>query len=143
MLPFDATILASDSQESNPLYIQPLKERFYILTKLGHDACAYFAEQDRQPPAPPAPKIPTLSQLMNRSGIKGLELTLIQLGEAYQVKHGHPWIYQGATIRRDRLVYFFDVDVTPYFMGAYSNAVRHMLDYVQTGTPNHAMRRAR
>jgi len=141
-MPSKAITQSSDSQESNPLYIQPLKDRFYALTNLGYEACAYFADQDKNPTPPPV-KIPTLTQLMNRSGIKGLELTIAELGEVYQAKHGHTWIYQGATVRRDRLVYFFDVDVTPYYMGAYSNAVRHMLDYVKTGKPNHAMRRAR
>lgn len=60
----------------------------------------------------------------------------------YRKKHGYDWNYLGGTIRRESKGYFVQVGGVSHYLGSFTNAVNHFMDYIVTGKPNAAMRRA-
>jgi hypothetical protein len=89
-----------------------------------------------------AAKVPSLDALMKRKGAKGLQTFLREMSAAYEAKYGYSWKYQGGVIRREGKSYFIDCDAGPVYVSTFDTAVRHMMDYLETGKPNDAMRRA-
>lgn len=59
----------------------------------------------------------------------------------YRERHGHPWRYEGAVVRRDGKTYFLVAGGIHYFLNTRQHAQAHLASYLETGKAHDSMRR--
>jgi len=117
----NAMSLSSDSD--NPEYRPPL-----LLTPLGFEA---------------AREIPPLDVLLKRKGTKGLQQCVDELTYLYFQKHGWDWIYANAKVFTQHKLYFLQLSDQVHYLGSFRKGLNYLMDAVEKGSYNHALRRAR
>lgn len=103
------------------------------------DACKQKAYRSRQKAKS---SIPVPDHTKYSSGAMHQQKYLDDMGVCYRAKYGHAWKFEGGKMDFRNADYYVDVDGQAYRIGGIYMVRRFFEDYLNSGRPNDAMRRA-